>query len=137
MSDEDRMEDCVPVVSWRHRVRFNVPTHSSFSSIDTKFSILKGQTESGFIISEQNSLMPRDIGRYLETKPGPETTAQHQRNKFSYMNSSPIKSNAKTRTFNPFTSDKSYLISTIDLMIVGTIAMDMLEMLKSITKLSP
>lgn len=50
--------------------------------------------------------MPRDYGRYVEARCGPETTAQHQKNKFSNMNHSPIKSNGKARTFNPYASEK-------------------------------
>jgi hypothetical protein len=61
--------------------------------------------ESSRFIAE-GTLMPRDYGRYLETKAGPETTAQHQRNKFSNMNSSPMKTNPKTRTFNPYASER-------------------------------
>lgn len=58
--------------------------------------------------------MPRDIGKYLETKPGPETTAQHQAHKFRLMtgtgtgtgNEQKFRSNS--RRFNPFASDKDY-----------------------------
>lgn len=50
--------------------------------------------------------MPRDIGRYLDAKCGPETTQEHQLHKFSNMTGKTIQNNSKLRTFNPFASDK-------------------------------
>lgn len=50
--------------------------------------------------------MPRDIGRYLDAKCGPETTPQHQLHKFSNMTNNSNSNNLKLRTFNPYSSDK-------------------------------
>lgn len=75
--------------------------------------------------------MPRDLGKYLDAKSGPETTPQHQANKFSSMTRTGTAErkrnkereenereregrggietrNLQTRTFNPYASDKDY-----------------------------